>query len=184
MGKLYEEYLKTYAGLNAENSDEFFDIVKDIYFSDEVQSLAQYEQHFEIDRLQHITGVAYLSYVICKKLGLDYRSATRAATMHDLVYYDWRNGETGGWHKNHGYKHPKYACYNADELCGGISELEKDIIMKHMWPLTVVPPKYKEGMVVTFSDKYCAAREVLYSFNKKYKEKFLKDVEELKRCSK
>ena len=74
MGRLYDEYLKTYSGLTDENSDGFYDTVRDIYFSDEVQSLAQYEQHFEIDRLQHITGVAYLSYVICKKIGLDYKS--------------------------------------------------------------------------------------------------------------
>ncbi len=177
MSKLYNEYLKTYTGLTTENSDGFFEVVGDIYNSPEVQSLAQYEQHFEIDRLQHITGVAYLSYVISKKLGLDYKSAARAAVMHDLVYYDWRNGETGGWHKNHGYKHPKYACYNAAELCDGISELEWNIILRHMWPLTVIPPKYKEGMVVTFSDKYCATREVLYSFSKRYKSKFLRDVE-------
>lgn len=184
MGRLYENFIKTYTGLNDVNSDGFFDVVGDIYFSQEVQSLAQYEQHLDIDRLQHITGVAFLTYKISKKLGLDYKAAARAATMHDLVYYDWRNGVTGKWHKNHGYKHPKYACYNAEELCGKISDVEYNAILRHMWPLTLIPPKYKEGLVLTFSDKYCATREVLYSISDKYKNKFLSDIEVRKSCKK
>lgn len=178
MNKLYNEYCKSYK-LTADNSDGFFDAVSDIYFSDEVQSLKQYEQHLEIDRLQHITTVAYLSYKICKKLSLNYESAAKAAVMHDLVYYDWRDGKTGKWHKLHGYKHPNYACLNAMELYPELSDMEDNIIRRHMWPLTVMPPKYKEGFVVTFSDKYCAAIEVLYSINKNYRRKFLKIIEEL-----
>ena len=146
MINLYEEYCKTYTGLTYENSDGFLETVGDIYFSEEVQSLAQFEQHLEIDRLQHITGVAYLAYKICKDNGLNYRDAARAAVMHDLVYYDWRDGETGGWHRLHGYKHPKLACLNATELCGTIPDSQKDIIMRHMWPLTVLLPNSKDAM--------------------------------------
>lgn len=176
MIELYKEYCKTYQGLNKNNSDGFIETVEDILFSDEIQSLAQYEQHLEIDRLQHIISVAYISYILSKKLKLNYKEATRAAVMHDLVYYDWRNGETGKWHRLHGYKHPKLACLNAKELCGEITKIEEDTIKKHMWPLTVALPKYKEGWVLIFSDKYCATREMLYSTNRKYKAKFLKDI--------
>lgn len=178
MSKLYEEYCKSYK-LDENNSDGFFETVKDVYFSDEVQSLKQYEQHLEIDRLQHITTVAYLSYRICKKLRLDYKKAANAAVMHDLVYYDWRDGETGGWHRLHGYKHPNYACLNAKELYPELSKKEENIIRRHMWPLTVLPPGSKEGFVVTFADKYCAAIEVYYSLNKKYRTRFNKIIEEL-----
>lgn len=176
---LYYEYCKTYR-LTEENSDGFYECVGDVINSPQVQSLKAYEQHFQIDRLQHITSVAYLTYIICKKLGIDYKTAARCACMHDLVYYDWRDGVNGGWHKNHGFKHPNYACLNAAELYNApLTKLEDDIIRHHMWPLTLVPPKSKEAMVVTFADKYCATREVLYSANKKYKEKFLQDVERL-----
>ncbi len=178
MKKLYKEYCKSYK-LTADNDEGFFDTVNEIYFSDEVQSLKQYEQHLEIDRLQHITTVAYLSYKICKKLNLDYKSAAKAAVMHDLVYYDWRDGETGGWHHLHGYRHPNYACLNAKELYPLLSEKEENIIRRHMWPLTLMPPGSKEGFVVTFADKYCATIEVYYSLNKKYREKFIKKIEEL-----
>ncbi len=173
---IYKYYCKAYK-LTEENSEGFFETVKDVYFTDEVQSLRQYEQHLDIDRLQHITSVAFLTYIICKKFSLNYNEAAIAATMHDLFYYDWRDGETGRWHKLHGYKHPKYAALNAKELYPKLTSLEKDSISKHMWPLTIIPPKTKEGFIISLADKYCATREVMYSLNKKYKERFLKDVE-------
>lgn len=176
MGKLYKAYTKSYK-LTKNNSDGFLALAGTLINTDEVQSLKQYEQHLDIDRLQHILSVSFLSYKICKKLGWDYKSATRGAVMHDLVYYDWRDGETGGWHKLHGYYHPARAEMNARELCADLNKKESDIIKKHMWPLTIAPPKYKEGFVVTFCDKYCATRELMYSLNKSYKSKFLNDVE-------
>jgi len=30
-----------------------------------------------------------------------------------------------------------------------------------MWLITLVPPRYKEGYIVTFVDKYCAVREAI-----------------------
>ncbi len=173
---IYKEFCKSYTGLNYENSYGFLETVKDILYSDEVQMMKQYEQHLEIDRLQHITSVSFISYVICKEKGYNFREAARAAVMHDLVYYDWRNGETGKWHRLHGYRHPNLACMNAKELCGNLTKLEDSIIRRHMWPLTIIPPQSREGWVVTFSDKYCATLEVLYSTNKKFKSKFLKDI--------
>ncbi len=178
MGKLYNNYCKTY-GLTKENSDGFFDVVGDIYFSDEVQSLEKYEQHLDINRLQHITGVAFLTYKICKHFGLNYVSATRGATMHDLFYYDWRDGETGKWHKLHGYKHPFYAYLNAKELAPDSDSITLNCVRRHMWPLTIVPPKHREEFIVSFADKYCATRELMYSLNKKYKKRFLSDIERI-----
>ena len=172
---LYKEYCRSY-NLTDENSDGYFDTVRDIYFSDEVQSLAQYEQHLDINRLQHITSVSFLAYKISRKYGLDFIKTTRAAVMHDLFYYDWRDGITGKWHRLHGYKHPRYAVMNARELYPAISRKEEEIIKCHMWPLTILPPKSAEGFVVSFCDKYCAAAEVLYSVNKSFKNKFLKDI--------
>lgn len=175
---LYNEYCRSYR-LTPENSDGFLDAVSDIYYSDEVQSLKIYEQHLDIDRLQHITSVAYLTYKICKEKSLDFVSAAKAAIMHDLVYYDWRDGETGGWHRLHGYKHPNYACLNAKELYPELSKMQEDIIRCHMWPLTLKPSSYKEGLVVTFCDKYCATIELMYSVNKKFKIRFENDIKDL-----
>ena len=40
-----------------------------------------------------------------------------------------------------------------------MSDLERDIIIKHMWGATIAPPKYKESYIVTFVDKYCVVKE-------------------------
>lgn len=35
-----------------------------------------------------------------------------------------------------------------------------------MWPVTIVPPKYKEGFVLTLADKWCATKEIVtFMFN-------------------
>lgn len=142
----------------------------EIYNTPQLQKLSQFEQHFKINRLQHIRSVAYLSFLVSRKLKLDYVSTARAATMHDLFYYDWREDDLS--HKLHGYRHPKTALKNAFYLCGTLNKKEVDIIKKHMWPLTVIPPKYLESIVVTSMDKYCATIEMIYSASPKYREKF------------
>ena len=148
----------------------YLNCVGDIYNSPQLQKLSQFEQHFKINRLQHIRSVAYLSFLISRKLKFDYVSTARAATMHDLFYYDWREDDVS--HKLHGYRHPKTALKNAFYLCGTLNKKEVDIIKKHMWPLTVIPPKYLESLVVTSMDKYCATIEMIYSASPKYREKF------------
>ena len=42
-----------------------------------------------------------------------------------------------------------------------LTRREEDIIKKHMWPLTVVPPLCREAWVVTAADKYCSLLETL-----------------------
>lgn len=157
--------------MNPETEEEFFACVSDIYFSEEVQGLAIYEQHLDINRLQHITSVAFISYLICKKMGWDFRSAARGAVLHDLFYYDWH--EKDGGHRLHGYRHPGFALKNAKVLCGDkLTPLESEIIKRHMWPLTPTPPMKKEAMVVSLSDKYCATKELFVSLLPKSAERF------------
>lgn len=155
--RLKEVYARTYS-LDTGRDADFFDCVNDIYFSPEVQSLKKYPQHDKMDRLQHITSVAYLTFRVCRHFGLDYRKAARAATMHDLFYYDWHENDWS--HRPHGYRHPKFAAANAKLLCGGLDRKSEMMIIRHMWPLTPLPPTSPEGMVLSLADKYCASREM------------------------
>lgn len=41
-----------------------------------------------------------------------------------------------------------------------IPEKEQNMILRHMWPLTPIPPKYKEGFVLLYADKFCGTAEV------------------------
>jgi uncharacterized protein len=36
-----------------------------------------------------------------------------------------------------------------------------------MWPLTLIPPKYKESFIVSFADKYLSSKEFINEFKKK-----------------
>lgn len=136
---------------------EFMDCVGDIVDNEKVQKLDQYEQHCHTSRLQHSLNVAYYSFLVCRFLGWDYRSAARAGIMHDLYFYDWRTTKVQG--TNHAAWHPRVAYDNARKITE-INEIEKDAIVKHMWPCTLVPPKYKESYVVTLADKICATWEI------------------------
>ena len=171
MSKLYDSYIDSYT-MNKPAWNEFLEVAGDIYSSPQLQSLAEFEQHFKINRLQHIRSVAYLSFLVSRKLKLNYTETTRAAMMHDLFYYDWREDDKS--HKLHGYRHPYFALSNAYRLEGELTAREKDIIQKHMWPLTPFLPRYKESYVVTAMDKYCATIEMVYSFSESYRNKFHK----------
>lgn len=137
---------------------EFMDCVSDIIYNKKVQKLSDFEQHCHTSRLQHSINVSYYSFLICRFLGWDYKSAARAGLLHDLFCYDWREKNFSG--ASHAVWHPKVALDNARKICE-LNNIEKDAIVKHMWPMTPVPPKYKESYVVTFADKICASLEAV-----------------------
>ena len=139
------------------NEKEFKIIINDIIQNETVQQMKNYKQHFETTCFDHCYTVAYYVFLICKKYHLDYISATRAAMLHDLFLYDWRKRENGrkGFHA---FTHGKTACENACKLFE-LNDKEKDMIIKHMWPITIKFPKSMEGFILTFVDKQCALSE-------------------------
>lgn len=128
--------------------------------SKDVQRMSTFIQHANISCLEHSISVAYYSFWMCQRFHLhaDYRSIIRGALLHDFFLYDWHvgNGQKG----LHGFTHPKTALENAEEHFP-LNDMERDIIVKHMWPLTLVPPKYKESLIVSLSDKFCSVIETL-----------------------
>lgn len=142
---------------------EFREIVYDIITNSNVKALSEHIQHMNTSRFEHCQMVAYYTYLLCKKLGLDYVSAARGAMLHDFYFYDWRNKHVEGQKKFHAMRHPRIALTNALDLFE-LNDLEKDIIKKHMWPVTIIPPGYIETLIVTFVDKYCATVEFFKYF--------------------
>lgn len=138
-------------------NEEFQSIIEELINNHTVQKMKNYKQHYETTCFDHCYMAAYYCFLICKKYHLDYKSATRAAMLHDLFLYDWRvrQPERKGLHA---FTHGKTACENACKLFY-LNEKEKDIIIKHMWPVTIKFPKSLEGFVLTFVDKYCALSE-------------------------
>ncbi len=146
---------------------EYISIVKDILVNSEFQRLKEYFHH-NSSIYEHARRVSYLSYKISKLLDLDYRAAARGGLLHDFFLYDWRNHSEPelAAEKFHGLHHPAIALKNSMRHFE-LSEKEKDIILKHMWPLTLTPPRYRESYVVTFVDKYLSSAEFLSEFAKR-----------------
>ncbi len=136
--------------------EKFLEIINDILTNKSIQNLKLYKHHYAYTRLEHCLSVSYYTYVICNFLHLDYKSAARAALLHDLFFYDCEDKISRP--KNHIKNHPKIALENANKLFN-LNKKEQDIILKHMWPLTFSPPKYLESFIVTVVDKYCAFKE-------------------------
>ena len=139
------------------NDEIYMDIVKDIIENEMVQEMKQYRQHFNVSCFDHCLYVSYNLYLLCKKHKLDYASAARAGLVHDLFLYDWRKRQEG--RKGlHAYTHPRTAYENAKKIFD-LNKKEKDIILKHMWPVTLGIPRYKETFLMTYVDKYFAYSE-------------------------
>ena len=146
---------------------EFMNIIKDLIESPTVRQMKEYNQHANTSCYNHCKQVAYYTYFMSKHLHLDYVSATRGAMLHDLFLYDWHNHEKPDkkWTSQHAFLHPKIALKNAKEIFD-LNEIEQDVIVKHMWPVTISLPKYRESFIVTLADKYSATRETFINTRK------------------
>ena len=143
-------------------------IINEILNKEKVQQMKKYRQHYNINCFYHCLFVSYNTYLICKKHNLDYISAARAGMVHDLFLYDWRKRERG--RKGlHAYTHGKTAFKKASEILN-LNDKEKDMIIKHMWPVTLAIPKYKETFILTFVDKYFAIAEAFIKIKEKKNE--------------
>ena len=138
----------------------FLKCVGDLMRSEDVRSMARFHQHADISTLEHSFSVAYVSFWVCESfhLSVDRRSLIRGAMLHDFFLYDWHTG--GGGKGLHGFTHPKAALRNA-EARFPLTDRERDIIVKHMWPLTPAFPKYGESYLVSIADKYCSFLETV-----------------------
>lgn len=117
-------------------------------------------QHGTVSTYQHSVNVARTSLKIARRLNLtvDERQMVRGALLHDYYLYDWHDKEART--NPHGFVHPRIACENATRDFQ-LNPLEQNIIRRHMFPSTPIPPKYKEGWVICMADKLCSIQETL-----------------------
>lgn len=131
----------------------------DILSSPTYQSQRSFIQHGTVSVYSHCVNVAMmcLKIVTIFHLHVDERALVRGALLHDYFLYDWH--EAG--HSFHGFTHPAAALANARKDYE-IGAIESDMIVKHMFPLTVTPPRYKESFIICLADKLVAIRETLH----------------------
>lgn len=142
------------------NFEAFYQIAKPILTHPEFLSQKAYRHH-TTNLYDHSILVAYHSFIWAKKRGLDTKSITRGALLHDFFLYDWREDgkrvKKRGL-KKHGFTHAKTALKNAETFFT-LNKKEKDIILKHMFPLNLKPPRYRESWIVNIVDNYITFKE-------------------------
>ena len=120
-----------------------------------------FKQHGMISVYQHSIAVALLSLYIASsfQLKIDNKSLIRGALLHDYFLYDWHQKDKS--HKWHGFIHASRALENANKEYN-LNIIERDIIKKHMFPLNIALPKYKESLIVCIADKIIALYETVF----------------------
>ncbi len=138
------------------NKQEFFEIIDEILNSEEYQKRKKYKHHGEKSVYNHCLSVSMKSYKIAKVMGMDYKSAAIGGLLHDFYYKPWQdNKEKTPLLKKHGFVHAKEALINSKKNYPQyMNKRVENIIVRHMFPLNITPPRYIESWVITIVDKY------------------------------
>lgn len=138
----------------------------DILGSGEFQRAFGQTHHKCMTVADHSLGVCVICLYIClvlKKIHISVhvRDLTVAALCHDLGimgrYEKYRsNFECCG-------RHPVDSLDCIRELIGEeeYNDIIENSVRCHMWPLTPLPPRYREGIILTTADKVSAVMERL-----------------------
>ncbi|NLA96177.1 MAG: phosphohydrolase [Clostridiaceae bacterium] len=132
----------------------------DILHSEGMQSEKNYRQHRDVSCYEHSIAGALMSVRLASflRIKLNMRSLVRGALLHDYFLYDWHDADKS--HRFHGFIHARRALRNA-ERDFTLTAIERDIIVKHMFPLNPRPPRFRESLIVIVADRICAFREIL-----------------------
>lgn len=136
----------------------YCDMVEDLWRHEKVQEMQKYPHHKVVNTLRHSVYVSFLTYRVCAALHWHVREATRAALLHDFYLYNWYLEKHDEYHV---WYHPKTAVQNIERYFGTLTPMQRDMVLSHMWPLHLQPPKTREGFVLTFADKIGATQDLL-----------------------
>ncbi len=164
--------------------NKYLDIVYPIINSSEFKRKKDWIHHENTTLGEHLLIVSYMSYLICKKRKLNYRDAAIGGLLHDFYSRPWQEHlfEKKPLLKSHGFVHAREAMENAYKFFPEImNERIANIIERHMFPLTGIPPKYKEGWIVSYVDKKVSLNVVI---NVKALPKYLGLTKQIKKIRK
>lgn len=120
-------------------------------------------QHGTVSVHVHVMSVALASAHAADvlerlRIKVDRASLIRGALLHDYFLYDWHDPDPS--HRLHGFTHPFRALANAEQDFD-LTDRERNIIKRHMFPLVPIPPTCREAWIVCLADKACALRETV-----------------------
>ena len=146
---------------NIKNDTKYMEIVGNILNNDEFNKIDEIEHH-GISRLDHSLKVSYYSYKIAKALKLNYYSVARGGLLHDFFLCDNDRSDKEKFVDT--FTHPKRALKKASETFE-LNDMEKDIIVTHMFPFYTSIPKYCESWLVDLADKIIGTYEFFCQYS-------------------
>ncbi len=112
---------------------------------------------YPVPAAQHRRGLLPTAWLgICKRSGSGGGSCCRGALLHDYFLYDWHDPDPS--HRLHGFHHPARALATPFKISAW-TRWAKHHPAPHV-PLTPIPPKYREAILVCLVDKGCSLYEV------------------------
>ncbi len=145
---------------NINKDQKYLNIVSDILEHDEFSKTKDIVHH-GMNRYDHSLRVSYYSYKIAKVLKLDEEEVARGALLHDF-FLDNNRDVNLRERVSLLINHPKYALDKASQHFD-LTEKQKDMIVSHMWPVSIRAPRYLESWIVDLTDNYVAIAEAMYN---------------------
>lgn len=138
-------------------------IVKPIIEDEEFILRKTYKHHGEKSVYDHSVAVSKYSYRIAKFLGADFKSAAIAGILHDFYETPWQDVVIKQpIYKMHAFTHARSALKNSkNHYEEYLNPKIENAILRHMFPLNLIPPKYATGFIVTFADKIASIDFIL-----------------------
>lgn len=155
--------------------EEWFLYVEDILINDEFQKRKLFMHHHNISVWEHSILVSFKSFVVAKYFNADARICAIAGLLHDFYTKAWIKTqdvlelENGKYFdevrkplfKKHGFTHASDAANNYVKYFPELKDKKiTNSIKRHMFPLNIVPPRYKEGYIITIVDKFNSMNEM------------------------
>lgn len=146
--------------LNREDHNILHKISREIHEKGKFSQTQNHLHHKHTSVYEHVHRVARTGLWLNRKfhLGANPEYVARSSLLHDYFQYDWHDANHDH-PRPHGFHHPKVALENARKDFR-LHPREENAILRHMFPLTVIPPRHREGWIVTISDKLSTVREM------------------------
>lgn len=157
--------------------EEWLGLVRDILLNDEFQRRKMFLHHHDMTVWDHSILVSFKSFLAGRIFHADVRVCAIAGLLHDFYSQAWISSPElekfldGKYvqlmkvkkplFKKHGFTHARDAAKNYVKF---FPELENkkitNSIKRHMFPLNIIPPRYKEGFIITTIDKWNSVHEL------------------------
>lgn len=167
---LYKPFIIVYliTAMNIEKEkkyiDKYLEYAGDLLSDDAVKGMAKYHHHKAITTHFHSLYVSYTVLKMAENLKLENaREITRAALLHDFYLYEWYTEKHEELHITY---HPKQSVKNIEAHFGKMTDMQKNMVLSHMFPTCVEMPKSIGAWLLTLADKHCASEDYFHTSKK------------------